>query len=125
MDINKYLQFLSNPYCLTAIFNAIDYLTGWLQSVANGTFKSSIMRRGIFHKLSIWIVLVVVALYDVGKKYVDLGVFGQFPVSKCVCAMFIIMEISSIMENVHLMNNDIPGGFKDLIDLARKMTEVK
>lgn len=96
----------------------LDYLSGWVQSVYNDTFTSSIMRKGIFHKLAIIGVLVMVALFDWAKGYIDLGVLSEAPISGMVCTGFVIMEVGSVLENLHKINEEIPGSFAGLMGFA-------
>lgn len=118
--IHYILSMFSNQFGIAFIFTVFDYASGTLQSIVNGEFKSSVMRTGIFHKLALWMVLILAALFDWAMEYVDLGGVSDLPISGCVCAFIAIMEIGSILENLHKANDDIPGGVADLLDLARE-----
>lgn len=109
-------------YLITIVFTVMDYLTGWAQSVYNNTFQSSIMRKGIFHKLAIFAVLLLVALFDWSMNYIDLGVLSSLPISTLVCTGFIIMEIGSVLENLHMINDEIPGSFSGLLNIGKEKT---
>ena len=106
-------------YVVTCAFIALDYLTGWLQSIYNDEFQSSIMRQGIFHKLSILAVLIMAALFDWSLQYIDLGVLSAVPISSMVCAAFTVMEIGSVLENLHKINDEIPASFTGLLGLFK------
>lgn len=41
-------------YLITFYFIVLDFFTGLLKAFATGGFSSKIMRRGLFHKLSLW-----------------------------------------------------------------------
>lgn len=101
-------------YILTMAFVSLDYISGTAASLYNNTFESSTMRKGIFQKLSILVVLIMVALFDYAQAFVDLGALATVPVSGMVCAAFIIMEINSVMENLHKINDQIPANFSGL-----------
>lgn len=107
-------------YLITIVFTVMDYLTGWAQSVYNDTFQSSIMRKGIFHKLAIFAVLLLVALFDWSMNYIDLGVLSAMPISTLVCTGFIVMEIGSVLENLHMINDEIPGSFTALLNIGKE-----
>ena len=106
-------------YVITTIMVCFDFLTGWAQSVYNNTFESSLMRKGIFHKLSIVAVLVLAALFDWSLAYIDLGVLSTVPISGMICAGFTIMEIGSVLENLHKINDEIPASFSGLLGLGK------
>lgn len=105
-------------YIITIAFIVMDYLSGAAQSVYNNTFKSSIMRQGIFHKLALITVLILAALFDWSAAYIDLGVLSTVPISGLVCTGFIIMEIGSVLENLHKINSDIPDSFSGLLHIG-------
>lgn len=110
-------------YIVTIILVIFDYLSGWAQSVYNGNFQSCIMRKGIFHKLAIFGVLVLTALFDWAQAYIDLGVLSTFPVSGTVCTGFVIMEMQSVLENLHKINEDIPSDFTGLFGIGKNKKE--
>lgn len=107
-------------YIITCIMIAMDFITGMAQAVYNGEWQSSVMRKGIFHKLAIMGVLVLAALFDWAKGYIDLGVLSTLPISGAVCAGFTIMEIGSTLENLHKINDDIPNSFNGLFSIGKK-----
>lgn len=112
-------------YIITIIFVIFDFLSGWVASICNGNFKSSVMRKGIFHKLAIFGVLFLVALLDWATNFVNLGVLAEFPVSGTICTGFVVMEVQSVMENLHRMNEDIPGSITELLKVSTVAKEEK
>lgn len=110
-------------YIITCIMIAMDYLTGLAQAIYNHNFQSCVMREGIFHKLAIIGVLLLVAVVEWSMGYIDLGVLGSFPTSGMVCSGFVIMEIGSTLENLHKINKDIPSGYNGLFSIGKKKEE--
>ncbi|MCD7822049.1 MAG: phage holin family protein [Clostridiales bacterium] len=95
-------------YLITCAFIALDFLTGLVQAVATGTFSSSIMRQGLFHKLGLLLCMALGVLVDYAQEFLDLGV--AVPVAGAVCAYIVIMEIGSSLENICKIN---PGLMPD------------
>jgi phage-related holin len=92
-------------YLITFFFIALDFVTGFLQAVAQGTFSSKVMRQGLFHKVALVLVLLMGWLMDYAQRFVDLGV--SVPVGAAVCVYIIIMEVCSALENLRKMNPEL------------------
>lgn len=79
---------------------ACDVLLGLVKAFATDTYKSEIMRHGLWHKAAE--VLIIIAMYLVG--YVpdvegSQAVVAGLPTGQMACAYIIAMEIGSIIEN--------------------------
>lgn len=80
-------------------FMCMDILTGWLKGVITHTFSSSVMREGLGHKaLCLCIIGLALMLEIAGSHIAGLGFSGVTVVA--VCIYIIVMEVSSILENV-------------------------
>lgn len=77
----------------------IDLFTGWLQSMVNKTFESSIMRVGICHKMLMLCLLVVAYVIEAASAHVEGLGFMEITVI-VVCIPMVVMEVGSICENV-------------------------
>ena len=104
MEIQEILQNLnfSNiawQILAPCIFSLCDILTGFIQAVINKEVDSQIMRNGLLHKV---LIIIIVLLSFV----VDLS-FGLGFVSKIVCGYVIVMEATSILENLKKAGVDI------------------
>lgn len=74
------------------IFSLADVLTGFIQAVINKNVDSSVMRNGLLHKILIIIVVFLGFVID--------ATFSINIVAKIICSYIIIMELTSILENL-------------------------
>ena len=74
------------------LFMLFDILTGFIQAVINKNVDSSIMRKGLLHKVLLIIVMAASFILDF--------TFHLPVISKVICIYIIIMEIVSILENL-------------------------
>ena len=104
MEIQEILQnlnFSSIAWQILApcIFSLCDVLTGFIQAVINKDVDSQVMRNGLLHKV---LIIIIILLSFVA----DLSLNLSF-VSKIVCGYVILMEITSILENLKKAGVDI------------------
>ncbi len=92
-------------YLITCAFIALDFITGLIQALATGTFSSSVMRQGLFHKLGLLLCMALGILVDYAQTWLELG--ATVPVAGAVCAYIVIMEIGSSLENICKINPDL------------------
>lgn len=87
---------------IVLIFIAFDVLTGWLKALATGTTDSSIMRKGLFHKLGEIVAIIFGYVCEYTLPYV--GVQISVPFAVAIGTYIILMETASIVENIAIMN---------------------
>ena len=75
---------------ITCIFVVFDLASGGVAACANHEWKSSEMRKGLYHKFGSIMLVVLAYLIDYAQKYVDLGF--QIPIA----ARTIVCNICSI-----------------------------
>lgn len=63
------------------------------------------MREGLFHKVSLILCIALGYLLDLSQGFLDLGV--TVPVAGAICTYIVLMEISSILENLCEMNPNL------------------
>ena len=85
-----------------AILMILDILTGMLNSVKSGTYKSCKMREGLFHKVSLVVVIAVAFILEYLALYIKLPINGNLVTT--VEVYIVIMESMSILENVNKIN---------------------
>lgn len=106
-------------YVIAAAFIAIDFVTGLIKAVAKNTFKSSIMRQGLYHKISELLCMCMGILIDFAQGYLDLGI--NVPVGTAVCCYIVLMEIGSALENLCAINPELsPTKLKTLFGMDTK-----
>ena len=87
---------------IVLIFIAFDVLTGWLKALATGTTDSSIMRKGLFHKLGEIVAVIFGYVCQYTLPYV--GVTINIPFAVAIGTYIVLMEIASIIENISHIN---------------------
>ena len=75
---------------ITCIFVVFDLASGGVAACANHKWKSSEMRKGLYHKFGSIMLVVLAYLIDYAQRYVDLGF--QVPIAAGVCVYIILME---------------------------------
>lgn len=74
------------------IFSLADVITGFIQAVINKNVDSQVMRTGLLHKVLVTMIIFLSFVIDI--------TFSLDFVSKIVCTYVIIMELTSILENL-------------------------
>ncbi len=92
---------------IPALFIAFDILTGWLKALSTGTVNSSIMRKGLVHKLGEILALAFGALCE--YTFPMLGIDSNIPFTLAICVYLTVMETASIIENLAAMNPQLAG----------------
>lgn len=115
------MHVMSAIFIFAMFFMLIDIITGWIKAIATKTFSSVKMREGFFHKMGIILILMVAVAIDsfIAGEFGNIGITA--PIFDAACLYIIIMEVSSILENIgkinpHLENTklmDLFAGIKD------------
>lgn len=90
---------------MTCIFVVFDLASGGVSACAKHEWKSSEMRKGLYHKFGSIMLVVLSYLIDYAQRYVDLGF--HVPIASGVCVYIILMELGSIVENIGKINPDL------------------
>ena len=126
--ISSMLGILTVPVLLMVACNVLDYATGLMASTYRSqdinSYKSI---RGIFKKVSMWLLVVVGAIIDEMLLYASASIGWKSPVTflaACVVAMWLICnEIISILENIQDMGVNIPAFMQPLVKHIRSQVE--
>lgn len=98
---------------------ALDFISGMIAALANGEWKSKIMRVGLLHKCSLVLCIVLGVVLNVAQRYMDLGI--TVPVYQSICVYIALMEAGSCIENVCKANpNLVPGKLKSVLGLGKQ-----
>lgn len=126
--LSALLGVLTVPVLLLVGCNVIDYITGLMASKYRkediNSYKSI---RGIFKKVSMWMLVVVGAVIDEMLLYASTTIGWKSPMTflvACVTAMWLICnEIISILENIQDMKVNIPAFLQPLVRHIRSQVE--
>lgn len=86
-------------------FIAFDILTGLIQAIKNGTYKSTKMREGLFHKCGELLSMIFASGCEFAFPMIGIDV--SLPIAKSVSIYIIIMEVGSIIENIANISPDL------------------
>ena len=92
-------------YLVTFYFICLDFFTGLLKAFATDRFSSKVMRKGLFHKVSLLCVLALGSLMEYAQRFLDLGV--SVPVGAAACVYIVLMETGSTLENLCEANPEL------------------
>lgn len=92
------------PVAVIFVLAIIDYFTGFAQSIVNDCFDSGKMRRGLWHKGSYAIVLIVCVCVDYLCQFFDMGFNFGGACFYFACLWLAVTEVGSILENLVLIN---------------------
>ena len=90
----KNLQFVNIGWQIITplIFMVADVITGYLQAIINKNVDSSIMRKGLMHKIMLILIIIL--------GFVIHFAFNFSSISIAICLYIVVMECSSILENL-------------------------
>lgn len=77
----------------------IDMVTGIAKAIYNRSFKSSTMHRGLCHKATLSLIIMLVICIEILSSHIVGLNFGGITVY-VVCIAIIGMEFASILENI-------------------------
>ena len=105
-------------YIVVIGFIIFDIITGILKALANEGLNSTILRKGLFHKLSEILSAAGAGLAEYGASYVDLGF--KIPLAIGVCSYICLMEAISIIENLCILNPNMAKFFKPVLNKLKE-----
>lgn len=82
-----------------------DFVTGIVKAVQSDSLSSKVMRVGLWHKFTYFIIIGVGWGIDFEVGHVDLGF--DFPVLPMVIVAISLIEITSIFENLVVINPEL------------------
>lgn len=83
-------------------FIVFDIITGFLKAFYKKEVDSTMLRRGLFHKLSEVLALIGAFLLGYVADYIELGI--ELPLLNVVSVYICTMELVSIIENICEVN---------------------
>jgi toxin secretion/phage lysis holin len=93
---------------MACVFMLLDVVSGFVGALRNRNLNSTKMRDGLFNKCALLIVMFVAWLVEFAMKNVPSLGFDA-PILLPVCVIIILMELTSIMENVAKISPALVG----------------
>lgn len=93
------------PIAAVCLMVILDIVTGLMKAFASGTVQSSVMREGLFHKATYFILILLFAAVEVLQMHFD--ILPELPTALAICVYVIVTEIISIIENVSIINPEL------------------
>lgn len=110
-------------YITVLAFIGFDILTGLIKALAKEGINSTILRKGMYHKLSEILTVVGAGLLQYGADYINLGV--EIPALIGVASYICLMELVSIIENLAILNPSLYKLFKPFLNKLKDNPEEK
>lgn len=86
-------------------FIAFDILSGLVAAIKNGTYKSSVMREGLYHKIGE--LLAIAFGYLCEYSFPIIGVTVNIPICQSIMIYIVIMEVGSVIENIAKISPEV------------------
>lgn len=87
---------------VTCVFIIFDIATGFLKAGLQHSINSTILRQGLYHKLSELLAIAFSIFCEYAVKAIDIDF--NLPMQIAVCSYIIVMESISILENIAEVN---------------------
>lgn len=97
------------PMVIILIFILFDVITGWLKALYTGTTDSSIMRKGLFHKLGEILALIFGYVCELIFPLLEIEV--SIPFVMGIATYIVLMETASVIENIATINPNLSKVF--------------
>lgn len=105
-------------YIVTGIFILFDIVTGLIKALYNEGLNSTLLRQGLFHKLSEVVAIIGSGLLEYGLIYID--IHADLPILKVVAVYICTTELVSILENLAEVNPTLEKLFKPYLEKLKK-----
>lgn len=99
-----------------------DIVSGLIAAIATKSIDSTKMRNGLWHKSAYILVIALAALIEWGAaKGVFFGI--EIPILSAACVYIGVTEITSIIENIAVINPELKG--TPLLSLFKRSNDTK
>ena len=96
---------LSYEILAVLVFAIMDYITGTIGAIMQGTLSSTKMRKGLGHKFAYLCVFFIAWFLDFEMKHIDIGFHSAL--TPIVTIGIVLIELSSIIENIGKINPEL------------------
>lgn len=101
-------------YIVVGCLILFDIITGIAKALYKGGINSSLLRVGLFHKLSEVLTVIGAGLFEYGSTFLSIQI--DFPLVEAVTLYISIMELTSILENLGEINPTLGKIFKPYLE---------
>lgn len=84
---------------LACVMMCADVLTGFIVAVINNKVSSTVMRRGLLHKVLTLILIFACLAIEIGLSHM-VALPYDIPTCEVVCGYVVVMELASVLENI-------------------------
>ena len=105
MEMINNLEPYTKSLLILCLFIALDFVSGLLKALSNGTYESSKMRKGLYHKIGELFAWGFCLACDITLP--QFGIDLPFALVNAVTVYIVLMESGSIIENIGIMNPEI------------------
>lgn len=109
------------PLVILGIAIVADYLTGTVKALYKHEYKSCVMREGLYHKAAEIFTIALMYFIEIGLPIVGLSVDIPFVMS--VTVYIVVMEISSIIENIGEINPSLVGPLAKVFEKVKEVQD--
>lgn len=95
-------------------FIIIDIITGVIKAFYDGNVNSTMLRKGLFHKLSEILALFFGYFTEYATTVIELGY--EIPIFVAICCYISVMETVSILENLCKVNPRLSKLFEKYLE---------
>lgn len=104
--------------CVSGGFILFDIASGFIKAWYKKDIDSTVLRKGLFHKLSELLALVGSYLLMLATSYINLGI--ELPLLAVVSVYICTMELVSIIENICEVNPHMFGVFSPYLNKLKQ-----
>ena len=115
--------FIMTYLIVSFCFIGFDIVTGLLKAIYKGKVNSTVLREGLFHKISELLVVLGSGALEYGTVYINLGI--DLPLIEAVTVYICLIELASIIENLCELNPKLAKLFKPYLEKIQKMDDEK
>ena len=108
---------------LVCAFILADILTGLIKAFSSEGYASSVMRKGLWHKLSEIISVLFCILCD--QTLPTLNIILPFRLVDGVVIYIVLMEIGSVVENIGIINPEIGKYLSGIFEKVKRPDDEK
>lgn len=95
---------------LACLMMCADVLTGFIVAVINNEVSSTVMRKGLLHKVLTLVLIAACLAIEIALTHMVVLPY-DIPTCEVVCGYVVVMELASVLEN-------IGKGYPELADSA-------